>query len=135
MALNSASTMNNKRILGLMVAAGLLAMLVAGCASETTNEGPPDVQPKLIERVNPQYPLEMKQQGITGAVTVEYVIEKDGSVTDIKIVKSTDPRFSKEVVAAVSQWRFAPGMKKGRPMASRRQQTISFTLEPDQPAK
>lgn len=70
----------------------------------------------LIQQ-NIKYPEEAKEQEIQGRVIVQFTIEKDGSVTDVKVVKSVHPLVDEQVVRAVSAmpaWK--PGMHEGKPV-------------------
>ena len=53
---------------------------------------------------------------IQGRVIVSFIVEKDGSLTDIKVEKSIDPLFDKEAVRVVkSMPKWKPGMYRGKP--------------------
>jgi TonB family protein len=127
-------SMNTSRFLPAVAVACVMLLAFAGCASGPTEE-PLDKQPVAISRPPPQYPFELKQAGITGTVIVEFTIEKDGSVSHILIVRSPNPLFSAAVVAAVSKWKFEPGIRHGEPATALRQVPIDFFLGPELPAK
>ena len=66
---------------------------------------------------NVQYPQEAKDKEISGRVLVSFVIEKDGSITDVKVVKGIGGGCDEEavrVVKAMPKWK--PGMDKGNPV-------------------
>jgi protein TonB len=63
---------------------------------------------KALQRVEPQFPRQALQQGITGRVVAHVVVSPSGSVTDVKIISSTNRLFDREVVRALSQWRYNP---------------------------
>lgn len=56
----------------------------------------------------PAYPAEMLQARLSGLVSISLVIHNDGTVSRVRIIKSTHPGFEKDVVATVSRWRFEP---------------------------
>lgn len=61
-----------------------------------------------------KYPAVAEENGIQGRVTVQFVVEKDGSVTDVKTMKSVDPSLDKEaerVVKSMPKW--IPGKQNG----------------------
>lgn len=67
---------------------------------------------EFIERVM-EYPATAKKQGIQGRVVLTFVVEKDGSLTNIRVVKSVDPALDKEAVRIVKQmphWIMAENM-------------------------
>lgn len=68
----------------------------------------PGQGPGLIKRVEPQYPPIARAARMEGTVIVDAVIQKDGTVTDVKIIKATNPLFEEPTVQAVRQWRFTP---------------------------
>lgn len=62
-----------------------------------------------ISTPQPPYPAEAIRGGITGSVEVEFQVNRDGSVSDVKIVKA-NPRgtFDRGVLATVKKWQFQP---------------------------
>ncbi len=61
-----------------------------------------------------KYPAVAEENGIQGRVTVQFVVEKDGSVTDVKTIKSVDPSLDREaerVVKSMPKW--IPGKQNG----------------------
>jgi protein TonB len=63
-----------------------------------------------VARVNPIFPRDAIKRGIEKGVVVAHVyVKTDGSVSEVKIVSANPPRvFEREVVRALSQWRFTP---------------------------
>jgi protein TonB len=74
--------------------------------------------PKVIFEVKPQYTPEAVQARIEGTLMMTAVVRTDGMPVDIEITKSLDTRYGldKQAVAALSQWRFEPGRKDGKPV-------------------
>lgn len=67
--------------------------------------GPAALMKYLSE--NMRYPAVAEENGIQGRVTVQFVVEKDGSVTDVKTMKSVDPALDREaerVVKSMPKW-------------------------------
>ena len=50
---------------------------------------------------NIKYPVVAEENGVQGRVIVTFVVEKDGSITDVRVVKSVDPSLDKEAVRVV----------------------------------
>lgn len=74
--------------------------------------GPAALMKYLSE--NMRYPAVAEENGIQGRVTVQFVVEKDGSVTDVKTMKSVDPALDREaerVVKSMPKW--IPGKQNG----------------------
>lgn len=64
-----------------------------------------------------------KENGIQGRVVVQFVVKKDGSIGQVKVVRKKDPDLDAEAVRIVKSLpKFKPGMKNGRPV------NVWFTL-------
>ena len=66
-------------------------------------------------RNNVEYPAMAKEYNITGKVYVQFVIEKDGEVTNVKVIRGVEKSLDEEAVRVVSlmpNWK--PGMKRGK---------------------
>jgi len=64
---------------------------------------------------NVNYPEEARQRGVQGRVTVTFVVEKDGSITNISISRSADPALDKEAIRLIkSMPKWNPGMHDGQ---------------------
>ncbi|HVT72482.1 MAG TPA: energy transducer TonB [Lacunisphaera sp.] len=88
-----------------------------------------DVPPRLISGSGPEYPFEMRRAGITGEVTVEFTINVDGSVSDVRVAKSSAREFEAPAVAAAAGWKFKPAMKGNKPVPLRTTQVLKFALD------
>ena len=78
---------------------------------------------------NIRYPKEAQNKGIQGRVVVQFVVNKDGSITDSKVVKAVDPQLDAEalrVVNAMPNW--TPGKQKGEPVRTHFTIPVSFRL-------
>ncbi|MBL7966695.1 MAG: energy transducer TonB [Prolixibacteraceae bacterium] len=77
-----------------------------------------------------QYPEEAKKKGTQGKVFVNFVVGKDGSITNAKILKAVDPLLDAEalrVITAMPKW--IPGKDKGKEVAVQFTLPISFALK------
>jgi protein TonB len=63
---------------------------------------------KASYRVEPSYPRQAISQGLQGKVTAWVYVEPNGSVKDVQIRESTNRIFDREVIRALSQWKFNP---------------------------
>lgn len=72
--------------------------------------------PEAITRVPPTYPDAARRAGVAGTVMVQALVARDGSVADVRIVKSIPP-LDGAAATAVRQWRFKPAMARGQPIA------------------
>lgn len=72
---------------------------------------------------NIKYPPACVEQGIQGRVMVSFVVNKDGSIVDVQIMRSPDPMLgdeAKRVVSSMPKWK--PGKQRGKPVR------VKFTL-------
>ena len=98
------------------------------------NDGPArpggDVKPpRLRKEVKPQYSERAKQEKIEGEVLMECVVKADGTVGDIKIVRSLDPDLDQAAIDAAKLWEFDPGTRDGKPVDVLVTIAIAFTLK------
>lgn len=87
-----------------------------------------DQPPVLRVPVNPNYPFEMRRAGISGQVTVEFIVDSNGNVVAVQVINSSQREFELPAVQAVQKWKFKPGRKGGRAVNTRVQQVITFNL-------
>jgi TonB family protein len=88
---------------------------------------PPESNSYLLERVEPEYPDDARQQHIEGPVVLRALVGTDGAVKELKVI-SGDPVLIKAAQDAVRQWRFKPHRLKGRPVEFETQITVKFAL-------
>ena len=78
---------------------------------------------------NVKYPEDCKKEGIQGRVIAQFIIDKDGSIKDVKIVRGVHPSLDKEairVIEAMPKW--TPGKVKGEPVKSQFTLPIAFKI-------
>ena len=87
--------------------------------------------PKVISEVKPKYTAEALQARIAGTVVMTAVVRTDGTPGDIEITQSLDAKYGldKQAVDGLSQWRFEPGRKDGKPVPVRVTIEMRFTLK------
>ena len=79
---------------------------------------------------NIKYPVIAAENGVQGRVIVQFVVEKDGSVTDVHVAKSVDPSLDKEaarVVKAMPKWN--PGKQNGSAVRVKYTVPVTFKLQ------
>ena len=79
---------------------------------------------------NLKYPAFAAENGIQGRVTLSFVVEKDGSVTDIQEMRSPSEDLTKEakrVVGAMPKWK--PGKQRGKPVRVKYVLPVTFRLQ------
>ena len=86
---------------------------------ENTEEIPPSFNGDLNEWVNKNlnYPKEAIENGIMGKVIVRFMVDKDGNVTQVQIVRSPDPILSREALRLFKTMpKWTPGTQGGKPV-------------------
>ena len=79
---------------------------------------------------NLKYPVIAAENGVQGRVVVQFVVEKDGSVSDVHAVKKVDPSLDKEaerVVKSMPKW--IPGKQNGSPVRVKYTLPVTFKLQ------
>jgi TonB family protein len=135
------------KVLGLWA----LIVILTGCAAEkepliiSPLSNGVIIEPKIPEEVYPKFPggpekmfefiadnLRWPEDDgpcIQGRVIISFIVEKDGSLSDIKVAKSIDPLFDEEAVRVVkSMPKWEPGMWRGKPTRVKYCIPISFRL-------
>jgi periplasmic protein TonB len=82
---------------------------------------------QVISRVDPSYPMLAKQMKVQGAVILEALISKNGSIQDIQVL-SGPAILSEAAREAVKQWHFKPYYQSGRPVETEARITVNFTI-------
>jgi TonB family protein len=81
-----------------------------------------------------RYPLQARQKGIEGKVFVEFIVEEDGSVSNVKVKKGIGSGCDEEAVAAVQTGpKWNPGKNKGIAVKQQIVLPISFKLSKEEP--
>ena len=77
-----------------------------------------------------KYPKVARRKGIQGKVYVNFVIDTDGSVSDVQVYKSVDPLLDSEAIRIVNSMpNWKPGKQKGKPVSVSYTVPINFELE------
>src|SRR5689334_4285142 len=93
-----------------------------------------DTVPKVLQRFPPQFPFEAYKEGLSGSALVQFVVDVDGTVSNVVIVNATREDFGHSSAACIVKWKFSPGKKNGRVTRSRLQQTFAFDHPKKKPA-
>ena len=79
---------------------------------------------------NTKYPAEAAKHGVQGRVVVQFVVEKDGSVTMIKVIESVDPSLDEEAVRVVKGMpNWIPGKHNGSAVRVKYSIPVTFKLQ------
>lgn len=92
----------------------------------------PGGQSALMQYLNSniKYPVVAQENGVQGRVVVSFVVEKDGSITDVRVVRSVDPSLDREatrVVKSMPHW--IPGKQNGSAVRVKYNVPVSFKLQ------
>jgi periplasmic protein TonB len=85
--------------------------------------------PVIVNRADPDYTESARKARIAGIVIVEAIIDKQGNVDEVKIIKGLPMGLADEAVKAVRKWKFKPGTHNGQPVATIFNLTVNFRLD------
>ncbi len=88
-----------------------------------------DVSARPLEPLRPRYPAGLREFGVEGSVEARVIVWPDGSVSGRELIASDHPEFTRAVRAALDDARFAPGLLRGKPVASTVTLKLHFRLE------
>jgi TonB family protein len=121
--------MNLPRLLPLLT---LLALLCSGCISDIP--APPIVGPVYeiseVDRApkhisdSPYAPVPLPRK--EGQVVAAFVVDRNGFVRDVRVVRTTDPKLGELVVESLAKTLYEPGIKNGAPVNTKTQLTVTF---------
>ncbi len=81
-------------------------------------------------RDNIHYPTVAAENGVQGRVVVGFVVERDGSITDVKILRGVDPSLDREAMRVVKNMpKWTPGKQNGSAVRVKYQVPVSFRLQ------
>ena len=90
--------------------------------------GPAQLMKWLAEHV--QYPTVAQENSVQGRVIIAFVVERDGSITDVNVVRSVDPLLDKEAVRVVSNMpKWIPGKHDGAPVRVKYNMSLTIRLQ------
>lgn len=83
-------------------------------------------------KTNMRYPASAKEKGTQGRVTVQFVVDKDGSIKEPKLLRSVDKDMNAEALRLISSMpKWKPGRQKGQPVAVKYTAPVMFRLDND----
>ena len=86
-------------------------------------------KPVKIFEVQPQYTEIARKARIQGVVILQTIIDKEGNITDVKILKGLSMGLADAAVSAVEQWKYEPATLNGKPVAVYFNLTVNFQLQ------
>src|SRR4030095_8756060 len=83
-------------------------------------------EPIPVKNVQPSYTQEARDARVQGTIQLEAVIGSDGSISKVQVLKSLGYGLDENAAKALSEWRFKPGTKDGKPVNVRIQVLMNF---------
>ena len=100
----------------------VLLVLLVGCKSTPSvvyQEGEVTSPNAPIIRVLPKYPKSALDENISGYVKAKFVIQENGSVSDIVIIESVpESIFDAEAIRVLKKWKYKPALLNGKTVSS-----------------
>lgn len=72
--------------------------------------------PVPVRTVPPDYPDDLRGDGVSGVVMVECSIDEKGNVVELRVQKSSHQGFEAPALAAMKKWKFKPARQDGSPV-------------------
>lgn len=129
-------TIGDRRLAGGLES--MVVVLLDGSIVEPRVEAPAPLRageqgitlPRPVFRPRPSYTSEAMQARIQGVVLLEAVVKADGTVDNVRVIRSLDPKFGLdlEAIKAAKRWRFEPGTRLGEPVPVIVTIELTFTL-------
>ena len=110
------------------------ALILSACQTAAPKEcTPKDIRPpKELHRPSLRYPSVSQNDGDEGTVTLRFIVQPDGSVSDIRIARSSGhPRLDAAAVRSLRRAKFQPATCHGKPIAMRMHYSFTFELTDD----
>jgi len=84
--------------------------------------------PTILKKVDPQYSEEARKARYQGTVVLEAIVQKDGSVQIVRVVRSLGFGLDEKAIEALRQWKFSPAKKNGEPVPVALNIEVNFNL-------
>jgi periplasmic protein TonB len=84
--------------------------------------------PQLLREVRPLYTDDARRRAIEGEVVMEIVVRRDGTVGNVRVLRTLGSGLEQRAIAAVRQWRFAPATRRGSAVDVLVEVAVGFTL-------
>jgi periplasmic protein TonB len=85
--------------------------------------------PILLHRVEPVYPPAAAASRLQGVVILEALVDRDGTVADVKVLRSAGSVLDREALSAVRQWRYSPLVLNGQHLRFVLTVVLAFSVE------
>jgi TonB family protein len=85
--------------------------------------------PRLIRKVEPEFPEQDRRAQVQGTVTLYVQVGPEGKAENMRVLHSISPGLDAAAMGAVSQWQFEPGKKDGKPVRVESQIEVNFRFQ------
>lgn len=106
-----------------------MAMVIASLGAVSARAAMEPAVP--VRTVAPAYPDEMRRAGISGVVSLYFVIDESGNVENPKVMKSTNAQFEQPALDAIRKWKFKPARRDGKTVKMQIEMPIQFRADSD----
>lgn len=87
-----------------------------------------DRVPQPISQPPPAYPQNVRSGAEEEVVVLNFIVDHEGAVRDARVVRSTNSDFDRAALNGVAKWKFKPGMKGGRKVATLMELPLKFVI-------
>jgi protein TonB len=107
-----------------------LVLLATALVSSVPMKADGKIEPPIpVRTVAPDYPNDMRRDGVTGMVMISCLIDEQGNVADSKVEKASNQAFAPCALAALKKWKFKPAQRDGAIVPIHVTIPIKFTLD------
>jgi protein TonB len=107
---------------------GTLGGQIGGTGTGPVRVGGDVLAPKKISGTDPVYTEPARKARVQGIVILEAIIDANGNVTDLRVLKGLPLGLEDAAVNAVKRWKFQPGTLNGRPVPVYYNLTVNFQI-------
>lgn len=86
-------------------------------------------RPEPVHQVQPRYTENARRAGVQGTVIVEAIIDEQGNVDNVRVLRGLPMGLDREAVSAVQQWKFRPALLGSKPVRVYFTLTVNFTIQ------
>jgi len=104
----------------------IVSLLILALFFSVSLSAVPNARPEATKKVPPVYTEAILAKRLSGPVVLAFVVEEDGSVTEVKIKQSPAPELSESAIECIKKWRFGPAIKDGAPTRAQMELAILF---------
>jgi len=90
--------------------------------------GPGISPPQVIFQPDPDYPMAARKRKQQGTCVLALVVDENGRPRDVHVIRSVNKVLDQNAIDAVTQWKFKPALREGKPVAVRTSVEVGFRL-------